>query len=86
VISSSHYFLIVEVVSVDGWEADTAVAYLSGEDLITVKVFSKKATIRVGNVVGIGSRDIWESIKKSVNLAVLLVAVIEMLSMLIDSV
>ena len=71
---------------VDGWEANTAVVHLSGEDLVTEEVVSENTAVGVGHVVGVSSGDIWEGTEKSVHGVVLLVDIVEVLSMLVDSV
>jgi hypothetical protein len=86
VVSTSDNLDVVEVMRVDGWKADSAVVHLSGEDLVTEEVVSEKSSITVWEVVGLSSSDIWEITEEGVHGVVLLVAVVEMLSMLIDSV
>jgi hypothetical protein len=66
-VSSSDNLDIVEVVRVDGWEADTAIVHLSGENFVSVEVVSEKTAIRVGQIMGISSSYIWESSKKSMH-------------------
>lgn len=86
VVSASDDLNIVQVVGVDGWEANTAVVHLSGEDLVTEEVVSENTAVGVGHVVGVSSGDIWEGTEKSVHGVVLLVDIVEVLSMLVDSV
>ena len=86
VVSTSDNLDVVEVVRVDGWKANSAVVHLSGEDLITEEVVSEKSSITVWEIVRLSSGDIWEITEESVHGVVLLVAVVEVLSMLIDSV
>lgn len=86
VVSTSDNLDVVEVVRVDGWEADSAVVHLSSEDLVSEEVVSEKSGITVGKVVRLSSSNIWEISEESVHGVVLLVAVVEVLSMLVDSV
>jgi hypothetical protein len=86
VVSASYYLDIIEVVRVDGWEANSAVVHLSGEDLISVEVVTEETAIRVCEVVRIGLGDIWELSEERVHRVVLLVGIIQVFSMLIDSV
>ena len=86
IVSTSDNLNIVQVVRVDGWEANTAVVHLSGENLVTEEVVSENTAVGVGHVVGIGSGNIWKGTKESVHRVVLLVNIIEMLSILVNSV
>lgn len=85
-VSSSVDLNIVQVVGVDGWHVDTAEVHLSGEDLVSEEVVSEKTSVGVGKVVAVGSGDIWEVSEKGMHGVVLLVDIIEVLSVLVDSV
>lgn len=85
-VSASDDLDVVEVMRVDGWKADSAIVHLSGEDLVSKEVVSEETTVRVSHVVAVGSGNIRKISKKRVHGVVLLVAVIQMLGMLIDSV
>lgn len=84
--SSSDDFDVVEVMGINGWQVNTAEVHLSGEDLVTVEVVSENTSIRVGKVMAVSSGNIWEHTKKGMHGVVLLLAVIEMLSIFIDSI
>jgi len=86
VVSTSNNLDVVQVVRIDGWKAHSAVVHLSSENLVSEEVVSEKTSIRVSEVVGLSSSDIWEVTEEGVHGVVLLVAVIQMLGMLIDSV
>ena len=86
VVSTSNNLDVVQVVRIDGWKAHSAVVHLSSEDLITEEVVSEKSSITVSEIVRLSSSDIWEITEEGVHGVVLLVAVVEVLSMLVDSV
>ena len=86
VVSATDDFDIVDVVTIDGWQANTAVVHLSGENLVTEEVVSEDTTIRVGEVVRVSSGHIWKISEHGVHRVVLLVHIIEMSSILINSV
>jgi hypothetical protein len=86
VVSASVNFNIIEVMRVHGWKADTAVVHLSSEDLVTEEVVSEDTSIRVSHIVGVSSGNIWEITEEGMHGVVLLVAIIEMLGMLVNSV
>lgn len=50
-ISSSDDLDVIEIVGPDGWETDTAVVHLSGENLISEEIVSEKTGIGVCKVV-----------------------------------
>jgi len=66
-VSSSNDLNVIQVMGIDGWEADTTVVHLSGEDLITVEVVTEETTVRVGEVVRISHGHIWEGSKESMH-------------------
>jgi len=84
--SSSDDLDLIEVMGIDGWEMDSTVVHLSGEDLISEEVVSEKTSIRVGEVVALGSGHVWQVSHHGVHRVVLLVDIIEVLSVLVDSV
>jgi len=86
VVSTSDDLNVVKVVRVDSWEADSAIVHLSSEDLVSEEVVTEETSIGVGEVVGLGFGDIWEISEESMHRVILLVAVIEVLSMLVNSV
>lgn len=86
VVSASDDLDVVQVVRVDGWEANTAVVHLSGEDLVTEEVVSENTAVGVSQVVGISSGNIWKGTQESVHRVVLLVDIVEMLGVLVNSV
>jgi len=85
-VSSSDDLNIVKIMGPGGWEADTAIVHLSGEDFISEEVVTEETTVRVGHVVGISSGNVWQVTEKSVHGVVLFVDIIEMFSVLINSV
>ena len=50
VVSTSDNFNIVEIVSVDGWKANTAIVHLSSENFVAIEPVAENATVRVGRV------------------------------------
>ena len=86
VVSASVYLHIVQVVGVDGGQADAAVVHLSGEDFIAEEVVTENAAVRVSVVLGVGSGDIDEVAQEGVHGVVLLLDIIQVLSVLVDSV
>ena len=86
VVSASDALNVVEVVRVNGRKANSTVVHLSSEHFVSEEVVTEKTSIRVSEVMGISSGDIREITKECVHRVVLLVAIIQMLSMLVDSV
>jgi len=86
IVSASDDLNVVQVVRVNGWETNTAVVHLSGENLVTEEIVSENTAVGVSHIVGIGSGNIWKGTEESVHRVVLLVDIIEMLSMFVDSV
>lgn len=86
VVSASDDLNIVHVMGVDGRETHTAVVHLTGENFITHEVVSEETAIRVGFEVRVGDGDINEVGEEGVLGMVLLLSVIEVLSMLVNSV
>jgi len=86
VVSTSDNLDVVEIMRVDGWKTNSAVVHLSCEYLISEEVVTEKTGITVRHVVAFSSSDIWKISEESVHRVVLLVAVVEMLGMLINSV
>jgi hypothetical protein len=86
VVSASDALNIIEIMRVDGWETHTAIVHLSSEDFVSEEVVTEKTGVRVSEVVRVSSGDINEVSEKSVHRVVLLVHIIQMFSMLIDSV
>jgi len=85
-VSSSDDLNIVKIMSPDGWKADTTIVHLSGENFISEEVVTEETRVRVSHVVGISSGNIWQVTEKSVHGVVLLMDIIEMFSMLVNSV
>lgn len=86
VVSATNNLNIIQVVTVNGGQASTAVVHLSGEDLVTEEVVTKDAAIGVGEVVGLGHSDIGQVTEEGVHAVVLLLNIIEMLGVLVNSV
>ena len=85
-VSSTDDLNIVHVVTIDGWQADTAVVHLSSEDLISEEIVSENTAVRVSEIVGIGPGNIWKITEHGVHGVVLLVHIVEVTGVLIDSV
>ena len=49
-VAATENFHIIDEVGVNGWQANTAVVHLAGEDLISEEIVSKDAAVRVGVV------------------------------------
>jgi len=73
-------------VTVDGWKANTTVVHLSGEDFISEEVVTEHTAVRVGKVLGVSQCNIRQVTEHGVHRVVLLVDVIQMTSVLINSV
>ena len=86
VVAASDDLDIVHVVSVDGRHADTAVVHLAGEDLVTEEVVAPNSGVGVGEVVGVSHGNIGQVTEESVGRVILLLNVVEMLSVLVNSV
>jgi len=84
--AAADNFNITQIVGVDGWQADTAVVHLTGEDLIAEEVVSEDTAVRVSEVVRVSHGYVWKVSEKSVHRVVLLFDIIEMLSVFVDSV
>ena len=50
-VTSTNYFYIIEIMWVDGWEANTAVVHLTSENFVTEEVVTEETTVTVGEVV-----------------------------------
>lgn len=85
-VSATEHLDLVQVVRVDGGEADTAVVHLSSEDLVAEEIVTKHAVVRASKVVRIGSSDVGEVTEESVHRVVLLVDIVKVLSVLVHSV
>jgi len=59
-VSSTDNLNIIDVMTVDSWQANTAVVHLSGEDFVTEEVVSENTTVRVSEIVRVSSSDIWK--------------------------
>jgi hypothetical protein len=86
VVAATDDLNIVHIVTVDGWEADTAVVHLSGENFVTKEVVTEDSGIRVSEIVRVSHSDIWEVTEESVHSVVLLGNGVQVLSMLVNSV
>lgn len=79
-------FDVVEIVTVDGGEASTAIVHLAGEDFISEEVVTKETVIGVGEVVRISHSNIRKVTEESMHRIVLLFDIIDVLGVLVDSV
>jgi len=85
-VAASNDLDVVQVVAVDSGQADTAVVHLAGEDLVTEEVVTENAGVGVSEVVGLSHSHIGQVTKECVHGVVLLLDIVEMLSVLVDSV
>lgn len=85
-VSSTNNFDIIEVVTINGGEASSAIVHLSGENFITEEVVSKDTRVRVWEIVGFGHGNIREITEESMHGVVLLLHIVKMFSMLVNSV
>jgi hypothetical protein len=86
VVAATDDLDVVQVVAVDGGQADTAVVHLAGEDLIAEEVVAENAGVGVGEVVGLSHGHVGQVTEQRVHGVVLLLDVVEVLSVLVDSV
>jgi len=86
VVAASDDLNVVHEVSVDGGQADTTVVHLTGEDFVTHEVVSENTAVGVGEEVRVGDSHVDEVGEEGVLGVVLLLAVIEVLGVLVDSV
>lgn len=85
-VATTNYFNIVDIVTINGWQADTAVVHLSSEDLVTEEVVTENTTVRVGEVMRVSFGNIWQVTEHRVHRVVLLVNIVQVTGVLIDSV
>jgi hypothetical protein len=85
-VAASNDLDVVQVVAVDSGQADTAVVHLAGEDLVTEEVVTENAGVGVSEVVGLSHSHIGQVTEECVHGVVLLLDIVEMLSVLVDSV
>lgn len=86
VVSATEDLNLIEVVRVDGGKADTAIVHLSSEDLIAEEIVTEDAVVGTSEVVAVGLGDVGQVTEESVHRVVLLVHIVEMLSVLVNSV
>jgi len=63
VVATTDHFNVVDIVAVDGWQADTTIVHLSSEHFVSEEVVTEDTTVRVGEIVRIGSGHIWQVTK-----------------------
>ena len=85
-ISSSDNFNIIEIMSPNSWKTCAAIVHLSSENFVSEEIVAEKTTVRVGKIVRVSSGDVWQVSKKGMHRVVLFMDIIEVLSMLINSV
>ena len=85
-ISATNDFNVIDVVAIDGWQADTTVVHLSCENLISKEVVAEDTAIRVSEIVRVCPCDIWKITEHGMHGIVLLVYIVKMSGILIDSV
>lgn len=86
VVSATEDLDLIEVVRVDGGEANTAVVHLSSEDLIAEEIVTEEAVVGASEVVGVGSGDVGQVAEERMHRVVLLVDIVEVLGVLVNSV
>ena len=59
-IASPDDLYIVDVVTVNGRHAYSAIVHLSSKDFVTEEVVAPESSIRIGEIVSIRDRDIWQ--------------------------
>ena len=85
-ISSSNYFNIINIVGINCWKTDSTIIHLSCKNFISKEIISKQSTIRICKIMRICSSYIWQISKKWMQWVILFMDIIEMLSILINSV
>lgn len=72
--------------TIDSGQASTAVVHLASENLISEEVVTEDSAVTVCEVVGISQSNIGKVSQESVHAVVLLLDVVQVFSVLIDSV
>ncbi len=85
-VAATDDFNIVKIVRVDCWQADATVVHLASETFISEEIVAKKTSVAVGEIVRLSHGYINKITKKNVHAVVLLSDVVDVLSVLIDSV
>lgn len=85
-VAATDDFNIVKIVRVDGWQADATVVHLASENFISEEIVAKKTSVAVGEIVRLSHGDINKIAKKNVHAVVLLSDIVDVLSVLVNSV
>ena len=59
VIATPNNLNIIDVVTIDGRQADTAIVHLTSENFITEEVVTEDSAVRVGKIMGLGPGHIY---------------------------
>mmetsp|Transcript_84400 Transcript_84400/g.116642 ORF Transcript_84400/g.116642 Transcript_84400/m.116642 type:complete len:304 (-) Transcript_84400:533-1444(-) len=83
-VASSDDFNIIDVVTVNSWQAHTAVVHLSSKHFIAKEPVTEDTTITVGTVQALSSGHINQITKHSMHRVILLLDIVDMLGMLVN--
>lgn len=59
-VATTNDLNIVDVMTIDGWQADTTVVHLPRENLVSKEVVTENTAVRVGEVVRVSFGNIWQ--------------------------
>ena len=85
-VATTNDLNIIDVMTIDGWQAYTTVVHLPSENLVSKEVVTENSAVRVGEVVRVSFGNIWQVSEHGVHRVVLLVDIIQMTGVLINSV
>lgn len=85
-VATANDLDIIDVVTINGWQAHTAVVHLTGENFIAKEVVTEDTAVRVSKVMRIGSGNIGQVTDQGMHRVVLLVDVIKMTRIIINSI
>lgn len=86
VVTATNNLNVINVMTIDSGQASTAVVHLASENLISEEVVTEDSAVTVCEVVGISQSNIGKVSQESVHAVVLLLDVVQVFSVLIDSV
>ena len=86
VIATPNNLNIIDVVTIDGRQADTAIVHLTSENFVTEEVVTEDSAVRVGKIMGVGPGHIYQVTKHGMHRIVLLMNIIKMTSIFINSI
>lgn len=85
-VTPSEHLHVIQEMRIDSGEAHSAVVHLSGEDFVSEEVVAKDTAVGVSVVERVASGDVDQVSEESVHGVVLFLHVIQVLSVLVDSV